>query len=774
MSAGSVFALCISYALGVVVVDRVPASLQLGAGLGALSFVLLAAGSRARKRTRGGALALSALVFLGGSLAALRLASLRSSETLHAAAQHAHARLDGSILDQPSIVNQQLKFTMGVSSAVVDRVTYAIRERVAVSIRPPPSTIPSLESGDRISLDARLANFRSATAKDRDFASRERQRGVAVEAFAQPDSMVVLGHARNPIGMIANAGSHAISNESGSLPPRERGVFASVLLGDHSGLDPTTKTDFQLTGLSHLLAVDGLKFAIFLGSILMLLRLVNAGLRMRLTVSVIVTIAFMALTRFEPSVIRAGAMTLIAIVALGIGARRNARHTLGVAALALMVWDPFLIFNVGFQLSALGTLGLLAITPRVRAALGRGRLAAAAAVTIGAQLAVNPIIALTFHQASFVAVPANILAVPASVPVMVLGMIGAPLGAIYKPIGRAFALASYPFLRFMELVASSFAHLPGASVSIPPGPFVGVAIVLSILAIIAVMRMTRVRLAPVLLVCVLVAGVITWGHALAPSAPPGLHIIGLKVGYGDSILIEQPDGLTMLIDGGPDPNAIMSELRSHHVRRIDLMVLTHPHADHVTGLISALNQYPVGSEIDAGIPFGPNMSPRFPGYLLLLQQRHVHRSIVRTGSSFDLGEAHFDVLGPTTLFSGTDSDPNNDSVVMRMTYHGTCALLTGDVQREAQAVLLQHPDSLRCPILKAPHHGSGKVLKQFYEATHSRIALVCVGPNNYGHPSAHTMRLMQQLRMRSYRTDINSDVTITIGLHGEISASSAN
>ncbi|GAC1413447.1 MAG: ComEC/Rec2 family competence protein [Actinomycetota bacterium] len=773
MNAAPVFVLAICFATGVLVTDAWAPALRTCTACGAAAGLLCVLGARVKADVKRGVCVAVAMLLLACCLTGLRLQSLRQSALARGGREHADVQMRGQVLDRPQSGGQQMRFTMGVTSAVIDGHGASVRERVSVSIRPPPSS--QIEPGDRIAIDGRLASIRQGPfRKERDLAAKMRHAGIASRAFAHPERMRRIGRTSNPLGGLATVAQSSVEQMAAGLPVRERGLFLGVMLGDKAKMDAGTKEEFRATGLSHLVAVDGLKFAIFLGAIVFLLYALRAGPRLSVALTGVAALAFMAMTRFEPSVVRAGAMAGLALVVRAFGAKGSGLRTLGIACLVLMVWDPFLIYNVGFQLSALGTAGILKMAPRLRTTLGGGRFAAAAAVTLGAQLAVNPLIVLTFHQASLSAVPANILAVPAVIPPTVLGLIGAPLRALWSPLGSICAMLSYPFLRWIEFVGRVFARLPGSSFTTPAGPLALIAIGLSLLAIVVAMRMQRFRWAPLAIAGMLAFSVTTWAGAFAPALPAGLRIIGLKVGYGDAVLIQEPHGHTVLVDGGPDENALVKELQRHDVKRIDVMVLTHPHADHVTGLIGALHQVSVGREIDAGMPFGPKMSPRYPGYLKLLEQKHVRRSVVRAGARFDAGDVHLQVLGPAALFEGTDSDPNNNSVVLRLSYHGTCALLTGDVQKEAQEVLLQHPGALSCPILKAPHHGSAKVLREFYAATRARVAIICVGPNDYGHPSPRPLKWLREMRATAYRTDVNGDVTVTIGIDGTITALTQN
>jgi competence protein ComEC len=290
------------------------------------------------------------------------------------------------------------------------------------------------------------------------------------------------------------------------LPDREEGLLLGITIGDTRRLDVALEEDFRDTGLGHLTAVSGANLAMFLGAIAIVLRL--ARVRRRATVATlgIALLAFMAITRFEPSVLRAGAMAAVGVGAVAIGARREALTALAISCIGLLCWDPFLVHVPGFQLSALATIGILILAPPIARAAGGGKLAAAAAVTLGAQLAVAPLIALTFHRFSVVALPANLLALPAVAPATVLGFAAAVAGAVWSPLGGAVATIARPALAWMMATAGAFARVPSASVDVPGGAAGIVALALLCALPIAALRARRPRrFAPILLVIALLA-----------------------------------------------------------------------------------------------------------------------------------------------------------------------------------------------------------------------------------------------------------------------------
>lgn len=727
----------------------------------AAAIVVLTAALGARWSRAAPLALLAAAAVLGLALAGLRLASLEEAALAAGAARGADAVLEGQVLGEPETAFGATRFVVGVSRAEIDGRAHVLRERALVSVRPPLRG--TIRAGDRIRADTRLGPLagEGADAAARRAAARLGDAGVAARAFARPDGVRRTGGSRSPLVRVARAARDAVRAAAARLPERERGLYLGVTIGDDSMLDPDVALDFRATGLSHLLAVSGANVAMVLAAVGFVLRRIGAGPRATLAALGATLVAFMATTQFEPSVLRAGAMAGLSLGAAIAGARREALTALGASSLGLLVYDPFLVRSAGFQLSALATLGILTAAPRIARVLPRGRVGKAAAVTLGAQAAVTPLLALTFHQLSLVALPANLLALPAVAPATVIGVAAAAAGAAWRPLG-AMVLAVRPALEWMMGVARVFASLPLASVGTPSGA-AGVAAAAALaLAGLGLVRLRR--LGPLVLAVTLVAATVTWTRALAPPPPRGLEIVALDVGQGDAILVRDPGGATMLVDGGPDPGRLASKLRAHGVRRLDVLALTHPHADHVEGLVPVAERYPIGRALDPGLAAD---LPAYDGYVRALARRGVARTIARAGMVLALGTATVRVLAPAEpLLEGTDSDLNNNSLVLRIEYGAAAVLLAGEVQEEGQERLLGRPGELRAAVVKVSHHGSARMLPDFYSATGAGYGVIPVGTNEFGHPAVATLEALARAGIRVLRTDRSGDVAVTLDGRG--------
>ena len=749
------FTIAMAMSVGVILAGGVQPSPVVAVSI-ALPILLLAAARRSVITI------LIAALALGFTLTGLRLASIDHAALARGAARSGDALLTGQVLTDPELGPGGARFVLGVRAATIDGRSFSVRERALVSIRPAPSRLP--HPGDVLRIDTRLRAvfFHGIDAAGRASARRLIHHGVAARAYAQPDDVVRIGRSHSPIVVIAEAGRAAVRRAALRLPRGERGLLLGVTIGDTSELDPQVDLDFRTTGLTHLLAVSGENVAMVLVVVAFLLRLARAGRRTTIVVMAVSVLSFCAITRFEPSVLRAGAMTAIALTGTAIGARRTATNVLAAATVVLIAYDPFLIYEVGFQLSILATLGILVVAPRVAEHLPKGKLAQAASITLGAQLAVAPLLLLNFHQISLVSIAANLVVMPGVAPATVGGMAAAGLGALWRPLSVV-ALFTGPPIAFMQWVAHALAQLPLASVATPTG-LIGFVIAAALTAgALAAARGKRPRrVAPIVLSLALLVTGGTWARAIGPAPLHGLIVTMINVGQGDAILVRE--GVhTMLIDGGPDPSLLLKGLAAQGVHRIDLMVISHPHADHVDGLVPVAETFPIARALD---PYTQTDLATYGEIVAALQRRHIARDRAVSGMSYRLGAATVDVLWPgVERMQGTPADINNNSIVLRVRYGSDSILLAGEVQEEAQQELLKQPDLLRGSVLKVSHHGSAHMLAAFYAATGARVALIPVGPNTFGHPALQTLAALRGMEI--LRSDRQGTVSVSVdGLGG--------
>ncbi len=242
----------------------------------------------------------------------------------------------------------------------------------------------------------------------------------------------------------------------------------------------------------------------------------------------------------------------------------------------------------------------------------------------------------------------------------------------------------------------------------------------------------------------------------------------LNVGQGDAILIQTGEQ-NVLVDTGDldERDKLRAELRKAEVKKIDAVILTHPHADHIGGMGMLLDEYTVGKVYDNGMP---STSKIYLGYMKQLKENHIERKGLAAGDRVDLGGgAVFEVLGPAAELvkegsvKGYKHDPNNESVVGRLVFGSFTMMLTGDAEKKEEQAILAGGGNVQSKILKAGHHGSKTSSSaDFLRAVRPEAALVSCGVNNdYGHPHKETMKKYHALNLPVYVTAENGTITVT-------------
>jgi competence protein ComEC len=481
----------------------------------------------------------------------------------------------------------------------------------------------------------------------------------------------VLTGPTSPIMVLGNAMRDRVAARLAPLQGG-RALLAGFLVGDTEGVDAIDEEAMRRAGLSHFTAVSGSNVALFLSLIFMALGPIGVGPRRRAVVGLLALPVFAAATRFEPSVLRASAMAGLGLGGRLIGLTLEAWQILSAAVIGLVLLDPTLVSNVGFQLSAAATAGVIV---GARWPVPPTRSARALAVTIGAQAAVAPLLVLQFGLVPMLSPLVNLVAAPVVALSTVVGAIG-----IVGP--RQFATAGAwlaGIVLWLARIASGW----------PQIGWLGLSGILTAAAM--YFRLPRLR------------GALAVGAALAVASlvlgvtepPPSPGAVVLDVGQGDSILISGGDGRFALVDGGPDPVRLVEKLRTYGVRQLDLVVLTHIHADHATGLIGLVGRVPIGRVWAHTEPHESSSSTELFG---LLEASNVPVDQPEVGEQWPLGDLVLTVEGPLRRYAS----PNDQSIVLLARGPSRTMLLSGDIETVAQAEL----GHLRADVLKVPHQGA--------------------------------------------------------------------
>lgn len=265
---------------------------------------------------------------------------------------------------------------------------------------------------------------------------------------------------------------------------------------------------------------------------------------------------------------------------------------------------------------------------------------------------------------------------------------------------------------------------------------------------------------------VVTLAIISIGIFYHPRAESGISVYFLDVGQGDASYIKNNSGEDILIDGGPD-NSVLNQLdkvMNFSDREINLVILSHPHADHLTGLVEVLKRFKVDEVWETGVDYP---SATYDEWHNQIAQKNIPLKSVQAGESKSFENLKIEILYPlSSLENKTIDNLNNSSIVNRLDYGDFSVLFTGDAEKETQEKILDK--NIFADVLKVAHHGSENGLWQsFLETVRPSIAIISVGKDNkYGHPHQSVLNMLKQKAVRVYRTDQNGTIEIFSDGHG--------
>lgn len=670
------------------------------------------------------------------------------------------------------------RFVLAARHLLTPTDTLHIRDRIQVRWRTSlwdddPPSFPDVVAGDRWAMTGRLQSPPAPrNPADFDYGAYLRQHGIhwtlTVDrpADVEQQAEAPFGYART----VHEARRYVSRTLATHVPTKvARSIQHALLLGDRSEVDDAHRTAFAHTGLMHLLAVSGLH-VLLVGMLAyqllrpMCMRLgwsrrrvdaVRAGLTMMLL------LAYMAITGGRPSVVRA---TLMASLLIG-GTLTNrvyaSLNALGAAALVLLWMRPAALYDPGFQLSFAAVIGIVLFNPKLMDILpsafthGTARRFVTQSVTVStaALLGTTPFLLLHFGFASGAGLLLNVVAIPLTALALAAGVLTVATSTLPQ-VAHLFGGAADILTQLLLFIAQTGAVWLGHwQWAVPHVSSIAAAFMIAGLLIFGGMRTWRLwhGLAAGLATAVFVV----WIPLTARPLTPTLDILFFDVGQSDAALIRTPDGHHLLIDAGyrtPHINAAASTLLPHlrytGTATLDAVVITHPDSDHMGGLPALLRAGAAKAVWDNGqLPARPLQTEA----ARLAEATDVPYRSIQQGDTLQLGR-HARVVAfapPLAESNGALQSSNNRSAVAALQYGDTQVLFTGDVEAQAERWLVEtYGYALRSDVVTVPHHGSStSSTSAFLEAvtdakTH---AVISAGDQNqFGFPSAAVVERWNQ------------------------------
>ena len=730
-------------------IDALPVWIPLSLGL--LMFVAAMLVSQARRAL---AALLGAALVLGGLSLWLQTELTKPSWLVQLAESKTKAPVQLEVLNRPKVIFQNFDrtdvygvavFLESINGKPVDGRGYLIYDGVELARGVTVSFEGKFEPAGRNSRDAFLVKPLSD-----------------IEIVSAPD---------NTQGLLNDLRASYVASLSG-VTPDAKTLVAGLAIGEISDLSTELEKQMRIVSLTHLVAVSGSNCAIVVGMVYLIAVGLRFGRAGRTVISLAALGLYVLLIGPDPSVLRAGVMAASVIVMIALGRRTWALNALAIAAIILLIADPWLAVEFGFGLSVLATAGILLLAPAMSEKLSSRMpvpLALGLSVTLAAQLFCLPLLMQLQPGLPTYSVIANVLAGPMVAPVTVLGMIALVLTPIAPPMVSMISWLASLGTWVIEVVAIFFSGLPIAYFPWATG---WPATILSVLLIIAVAMWLLADSVPMkqlgvsALVVVAVATISTPAASeILPKSWPlkDWSLVACDVGQGDAFVI-QSEGRTAVVDVGSDDALINSCLAELGVSRIDLLVLTHFDFDHVGGIKGAISTRSVSTAIVSGFP---DDRPATKEAIDLLSTRQARLITAEPRISGTLGEFAWRVIAPSRQASEA-KDSNDASVVMIFSGPDYDLLLLGDLgeagqQRISSSAISILGSSDKPLILKVSHHGSNDQSSALHERLRPELAVISVGEaNGYGHPGKELLDLLARSGSQVLRTDLHGSLAMAV------------
>lgn len=564
---------------------------------------------------------------------------------------------------------------------------------------------------------------------------------------------------------------------NGTLTDEEGNLLLAILLGDKDKLSEDIQESFKTSNLSHMLAVSGAHVSYIILGLTYVLQNSIIGKKNGKIVCIIFLLAFMAITNFTPSVTRACIMAILTLFS-GIIYRKSDVYTnISVAALITLIFNPYSLLDLGFQLSYGGTIGIIIFIKRIQEKKSNSKvinyIKQMALVSIYANIIIIPIMMYHFNTVSFTFIISNIMASPILGIIVITGFLFIIASITVKPLTRLIAIFIKPILSILIKISQICSKLPFSNILVVTPYMFNV---ISYYAIILYCIKSKKNNKCKIIICLLIVLILI--NFIIYIFPQKLRIFFIDVGQGDSTLIITPDKKTVLIDGGGSDSfdvgkkVLLPYLLDRRILKIDYVLISHFDTDHCGGILTIMEKVKVKNII---ISEQAEHSENYERFKKLMIHKKIRLIEVKKGDKIKIERySEFKILFPTSRLL-SENPLNNNSIVAQFNYNNFKMLFTGDIEKLAeQQILKAEKAEIRADILKVAHHGSKtSSIPEFIKAVKPKIALIGVGKNNtFGHPNQQTIKNLENIKCRIYRTDLQGEIIIKIDQKGRMNVKS--
>lgn len=684
-------------------------------------------------------------------------------------------KLEGIVADEPVETEYGQKFTLKSVYYVNNGKLYKSGERLLIYGKKDAK----VAFGDRVEMTAELGKAaKSRNFGDFSFEKYYQSKNIYIKAYPQQISKLASDSA-GPVNQLLYYGRQKVKlSIYSAMPKREAAILYGILTGSKSEIDEDVMQVFSLTGLAHILSVSGLH----IGFLVLIIGYVLKPFKLKDNINHIATfvavLLYIMLIGAPVPALRALVMFAVMLGGKIWGRKYDLNASVSVAAILLLLYNPLLIHDPSFIISFACIYAIIFLHQPVSSRLGflpswlRNSLALSAAVWIG----ITPVLIYYFNYVSIINILLNVAAVPIAFLITLAGFAGVIVGIVISTPSIFIFSAAYYLIKLLYLMSEKALLIPGAGFVIPAlSGYIYVLYYGAALLLIdgfwnnrslAFKRGYSAVLAAAIGVCILL------------NILPGrsLQINYVDVGQGDCSVLRTPYHRTIVIDGGGSSpwqdgsydigqKITVPALLHMGIWRIDTIIVSHIHDDHLGGVLSILDKFKVNRVIlpeSDRYGTGEYASENYNELIAKCSAKNIPISYLKKGDRIVVDkELTLNVLGPEKPFIiNTDSDVNNNSLVIKLKYKGFDALFTGDIQQEGEQRVKE--SYMDIDVLKVAHHGSPySTTKDFIDMIKPEYSIISVGKNNYGHPSEDVIERLNQAGSTIFRTDENGGIRLT-------------
>lgn len=583
-----------------------------------------------------------------------------------------------------------------------------------------------------------------------------------------------------------------------SIINNKNGIIGAIILGDKTDLDSDIKELYSVSGIAHILAISGLHIS-FIG--MAIYRLLRRRFRFLFSaaVSIPVVLSFGIMSGFGISTIRAIIMFILKIIGEVLGRKYDAITAISLAGLVLLVQNPFVVCNSGFQMSFGAIIAIVLILPIVEEILNRdNKIIKVLSANFTISLVMNPILAWNYYELPTFSFLLNIVVVPLMSVVIVASIVGIFCSCIMFGFGKVVIFPGCGILELYTFLCNIINKSSVASIVVGQ-PKVTIIIVYYAILLVVLFGLKNIRTkytraekerniikketglvlekkakkerrikgqnVKLRLACIV--GFLLLNCLIYYIPNPGFYITFINVGQGDGILIHGDNGTKVMVDGGSTSekqvakNCIVPYLKAEGIGTIDYSIITHTDKDHISGILEILENNN-SNRIRIKNLVMPDINMKDDTYNELIEKaklKKINVLYIKKGDTLSLGKTKIKCIYPET--TTTASDKNDYCTVLSVKNKTSKILLTGDISKEIEEKIKDDIEE-NYTVLKVAHHGSNySSSEKFLKKVNPKYSIISVGKNNsYGHPGNETMERLRKQGGVIYRTDEKGGITI--------------